>query len=436
MSNDLKSKTVLWIDSGLFHSFARRVAPEFGKNYYYTPWQSAFPSQKQTRLGEGFPELERVNYPQSIEDEVDLFVFLDLFQSDWQMRLRKQGRRVWGAAAGEDVEIERWEFRQWCLRNGLKQNPAELVTGTDALRAYLKDRKDLFIKLANGQNRGDMETWKWKSALLGTPRLDELAHDLGAFKPDTQFVCEQEQKDAIELGEDLFTVDGQWPDSFMQGMEVKGLGTVGIVKPYAQLPACLKDFNAKIGKVFKADTARGFFSMEGLYNEKREYTPMDPCMRLGSPSNELLQEMFTGWGQTLWDGADGKMTSPKPVAKYGIVAMGYNENSGKSWQPLVYPASSDQWVKLRNPYAIGGKRYAVPQGSPTNIFGVVGVGNTLLDAAKALGKHVKTVDGNQIEIATDALSKMLDVVQKSNKWGATWTTDALPSAEELKKAVG
>lgn len=435
MSDELKSKTVLWVDNGLFHSFAKQVAPEFGKNYYYTPWQSAFPSQKQTRLGEGFPELERCNNPQEIEDEIDLFIFLDLFQSDWQARLRKQGRRVWGAGDSEAVEIDRWTFRKWCLRNGLKQNPAELVTGMDTLKSYLKDRKNLFIKMADGHNRGDMETWKWKSALLGTPRLNELSHDLGAFNADTQFVCEQEQKDAIELGEDLFTVDGQWPDEVMQGMEIKGLGTVGVIKPYSELPQCLQDFNSKVGRVFKSDAARTFFSMEGLYNEDKEYTPIDACMRLGSPSNELMAELFSGWGKTLWDGAEGIMTSPKTVAKYGIVAMGYNEQSGKNWQPVSYPSSSDQWVKLRNPYAIDGKRYAVPQGSPTNLFGIVGIGDTLLDAAIMLGEKVKTVDGNQIEIATDALSKMLDVVEKCNEWGATWTTDELPTAEELKQAV-
>jgi len=433
---NLKDKTVLWVDSGLFHGFARRIAPEFGRNLYYSPWQSAFPSQKQTRLGAGFPELERVNYPQELEDEIDLFVFLDLFHSDWQTRLRKQGKRVWGAGPSEDVELERMAFRLWCQKEGLHTTPAKLAIGTDELRRVLESKKDVYVKLAHGINRGDMETRKWKSKHLGTPWLDQQVYDLGSFKEDTEFLVEDEQKDAIEVGEDLFCVDGQWPDYVMQGMEVKGLGLVGIVKPYAQLPACLRDFNSKLTKVFAADKARTFFCMETLYNQKRECYPMDPCVRLGSPSNELLQEMFTGWGQTLWDGADGKLTSPKPAARWGIVAMVYNEQSGKHWQPLKYPPEADRWIKLRNPYAIGSNRFAVPQGSPTNIAGVVGVGSTLLDAAKAMGEHARLLDGNQIEIATDSISKMLEIIQKSNRWGATFTTDPLPKAEQLKKAVG
>jgi hypothetical protein len=433
---DLKSKTVLWIDSGLFHGFARRIAPAFGRNLYYTPWQSGFPSQKQTRLGEGFPELERCNDPQALEDEIDLFVFMDLFHSDWQLRLAKQGKRVWGAKLAEQVELDRLGFRDWCKRKGMRLSEAKVAKGIDALTAELLPRKTAFVKLANGMNRGDMETWKWKGEHIGTPRLDQLAYDLGSFKQDTEFLVEEEQKDVLELGEDLFSVDGQWPEFIMQGMEVKGLGTVGIVKPYAQLPQCLRDFNAKLAKVLAADQARTFFCMEGLFNQRREYTPMDPCMRLGSPSNELLQELFTGWAETLWWGAEGKLVSPKPAARYGIVAMAYHEDSGKHWQPMSYPPAADRWIKLRNPYALNGKRFSVPQGSPTNVAGVVGIGDTLLAAAKALGEHAKALDGNQLEIATDSLTKMLDIIKRSNQWGATFTADPLPTAEQLKKAVG
>lgn len=438
MNENLRNKTVLWIDNGLFHGFARRVAPYFGKNYYWSPWANGFPSQKQTRLGEGFPELQRMNDPQRHEDEIDLFVFLDLFQTDWQARLRKQGYRVWGAGDGEAIEVDREGFRKWCERKGLPQTPAEYANGTDELRRKLANYDDAFVKLADGRNRGDMETWNWKGKHLSTPRLDQEVYELGSFKEDTRFIIEKKMKNVIELGEDACVVDDQWPDHVMQGMEVKGMGTVGIIKPYKELPKAQLDFNAKLSPVLKADKARTLFCMEGLYTESRKYFPMDPCMRPGSPSNELMASLFTpeSWARTLWDGAAGIMTSPVPCAKYGIVAMAYNENSGKNWQPLSYPKEADKWVFLRNPYALRGKRYAVPQGSPTNLAGVVGTGKTLLEAATALGEHAKMIDGNQLEIATDSLLKMLDIIQTSNKWGATFTTDPLPNVEELKKAIG
>lgn len=438
MAENLKTKTVLWIDNGLFHAFARRIAPQFGKNYYWTPWANGFPSQKQTRLGEGFPELARVNYAQDIEDQVDLFIFMDLFQADWARRLRRQGKRVWAAGSAEDVELDREGFREWAKRAGFPIAPGEYVDGTEKLKTVLPRYKSAWVKMADGHNRGDGETWKWKGEHLGTPRLDEKIYDAGAFKSVTRHLVEAEIDNVIELGEDLYAVGNQWPEYVMQGMEVKGLGTVGIVKRYSELPECLRRFNAALGKVFAADQASTFFCMEGLYNQRKQYFPMDPCVRLGSPSNELMASLFSAesWARALWDGASGTMTSVKPVAKYGIVTMAYNEQSGKNWMPMKYPKEADPWIFLRNPYALGGKRFAVPQGSPTNLAGVVGIGDTLVEAARNVGKHSKMLDGNSLEVATDALSKMLEIIRKSNAWGATFTTDPLPSAEELKKALG
>lgn len=435
---NLKDKTVLWVDNGLFCDFARRIAPHFGENYYWSPWANGFPSQKQTKLGDGFTGITRVNYPQLIEDKIDLFVFLDLFHSDWAQRLRRDGKRVWAAGRGEDVELDREGFREWAKRNGFPLAPGEFVTGTDALRKALPKDESRWVKMADGHNRGDGETWKWKGEHLGTPRLDEKIYDLGAFKETTRFLVEKELKEVIELGEDLFAVRNMWPKHVMQGLEIKGLGTVSIIKPYEDLPDCLKLFNEKLGRVFAGEQSSTFFCMEGLYNQKKEFFPMDPCVRLGSPSNELMAALFdaASWAQTLWDGAEGVMTSPKPVAKYGIVTMAYNEQSGKNWMPLKYPKEADQWIFLRNPYSLHGKRYAVPQGPPTNIAGVVGIGDTLLEAARAVGKHSKMLDGNMLEIATDSLTQMLDAIKKSNAWGATFTRDALPSVEELKKAIG
>lgn len=429
------------MDNGLFHSFARKVAAEIieggGTADYYTPWQSSFPTQRHTRVGEGFPELTRIVHAQADEDKVDCWVFLDLFQPDFQARLRSEGRRVWGAGYGEEMELERWAFKQFCQRNGIRTPPAELFVGLPALREHLEDRKNIYVKLAHGTNRGDMDTKLWKDKHLTTWTFDQLEYDLGAFKETTEFIGEQKLENVIELGEDWVAIDDQWADFGMYAFEVKGLGTVGTVMSYARLPEVLRHVNGKLSKVMRRDSYRGFFSLEGLYNVRREYSATDPCCRLGSPSNELLQEMFTGWPRTIWDGAEGKVTSPVPAkdAGVGIVTMVYSEQSGKNWEPLKYPPSADRWVKLRNPYSINGKRFAVPQGAPTNVAGVVGVGRSLLSAAAALGEHTRQVDGHQIEIATDSLAKMLDIIRKANAWGATFTTEPLPSAEQLKKAM-
>lgn len=438
--DDLSTKTILWTDNGLFHGFIRRLAPFFKHNYYYTPWQSSFASDRQRKLGAGFPNIERVNYPDDIERKCDALFSMDLFQADRARRWRRDGRPVWAAFGAEELELDRIGFRSWAQRRGWTVSPAEYVTGTDALRRYLLGHpgERYVVKLADGYARGDMETWHWKGEQISLPTLNRKVHELGTMGQETRFVVEEFQPDMLELGEDLLTVDGAMPDQVMQGMEVKGLGTIGIIKPYAQLPACLKKFNEDLAKVFAGERARTVFCMEGLYGKDGRYKPMDPCIRPGSPSNELIATLFTpkSLARTFWDGAHGVMTSPERAYKYGIVAMAYSEQSGTDWQPLKYPKEADEWVFLRNPYALAGKRYAVPQGSPTNIAGIVGAGMTLLDAAEALGEHAKMVDGNQIEIATDALLQMREIIERSNQWGATFTTDPVPSVEQLKRAIG
>lgn len=432
---DLSTKTVRFVDNGVFTSFARKIAPAFKHATYWTPWASSFPKSKYLRVGEGFPEMDRIKYVLQDEDEVDLWVFFDTFHADLQEALVKRGARVWGARYGEEIELLRWEFKQHAETLGLLTPSAELVTGTTELRKELKGKEGKYVKLANGYERGDMETWKWKNEHISTPRLDERVYDLGAFQEEIEFIIEDEIKDSIEIGEDLFTIDGQFPDLAMYADEIKGLGMIGTVKPYSKMPPVLLDFNRRMVDTFKNYQYRGFFSLEGLYDKKQKYRVTDPCCRLGSPSNELLQELFTGWPMAFWEGAEGRISQLKQVAKYGFVVMVYSEQSGKHWQALDYPKEIDQWVKLRNGYQIGGNKYAVPQGDPTNIAGIVGIGNTIIEAARHCAENVKQVNGQTIEISLDAIQKSLEVIEKGQSYGIQFTNDALPSVAQLQKAI-
>lgn len=428
---DLSKKHVRFIDNGLFHSFCRKVAPAFGVAEYWSPWAEQFPKSNRTWLGAGFPELERIQYVLKDADDVDLWVFLDVFHADLQVHLAKEGRRVWGARFGEELELERWDFKKFCHTKGILTPPAALVTGTKALREYLEDRENVYVKLAHGDARGDMETRKWKNKHVSEPWLDQVEYDLGAFKEDNEFIVEEEVEDSVEPGEDLFIIDGKYPSLCMLADEVKGLGLVGTVKEYGHMPEPMRELNAKLAPTFEQYQYRGFFSLESLFDKDQRFLVTDPCCRLGSPSNELLQELFGGWPEILWHGAEGVMAEPTQIAKFGFVVMVYSEQSGKNWLPLDYPKEIDQWVKLRNPYALNGKRYAVPQGQPTNIAGVVGIGDTLLEAAQSASEHAAQVNGNQIEISMDAIDKAIEIIEKGESYGTHFTEEHLPTTEEL-----
>lgn len=430
-----RTKRVRFVDNGLFGGFARRVAPAFAKADYFSPWQHQFPSYKRTQLWRGFPEIEVVSDPLIDADEIDLWVFLDVFHAPLQWDLINRGARVWGARSGEELELQRWEFKRLLKRIGLPVGDCDLITGTTRLREFLEDKKDWFVKGDDGHLRGDMETWKWKGKEISTMKLDEIEYDLGCYKERFRFVVEADIPKAVEIGYDGWVIDGNYPSPSMQGIEIKGLGLLGIVKPYDQLTPAVRLVNAALADEFRRHEYRGFMCMEMRKQAAPAPYVLDPCCRLGSPSNEVLQCVLDGWPEILWEGAEGRLVQPKQRAKYGMVAMVYSESSGKNCQPIIYPDKLDEWVILRNGYRDGKYSYSVPQGAPGNIAGVVGIGNTILEAVGKCAEHAREVNGQGIEISLDAIGKALDQIAAGEKYGVKFTQDKLPSEKELKAAI-
>jgi hypothetical protein len=414
---DLKNKTVCVVDNGLFVSFARTLAKDFGRCLYYKPFASAFPKSNDLAPGRGFDELEWCEQPLLLADEIDLWVFLDLYQSGLQVFLRRQGARVWGAGEGEDRELHRWEFKEELKRLGLPVQHCEHVQGLEALRKCLKaTKKTVYVKTS--YVRGDFETFKCSDFSIVEPRLDQLAHVLGAKKETYEFIVEDEIPDAVEVGYDGFTVDGKFPELAMMAYEVKDAGMVGVVKPYQQLAEPVKVVNGKLAPGFKDSGYRGFFSSEIRYTKKKEPFMIDPCCRLGTPSNELLQGLFDNWAQVCWDGAEGVCTTPKAKAKFGCLAMINSEWAINDWLHVQYPRELDDAVKLRFHVRRGEKDYVVPQaiGLP-DVGCVIGTGATLDAAVKQCKERAEAVKGFQVKVNTEAIDKGLDVIKEGERYG-------------------
>jgi hypothetical protein len=156
---------------------------------------------------------------------------------------------------------------------------------------------------------------------------------------------------------------------------------------------------------------------------------------LGTPSNELLQELFDGWPETLWHGAEGRLVSPKPKAKFGCLAVIHSEWAVNDWQSLKYPRELDKAVKLRFHSRIGGKDYVAPQivGIP-DLGCVVGTGNTLLAAISECKQRASEIKGFQVEVSLGSIDKALDVIKEGEKLGVRFGDQPLPSAEQVRKA--
>lgn len=432
---NLKTKTICVVDNGLFVSFARMLAKDFAKVYYACPmWHSSFPRSQQLRVGTGFDDIEYVKFPLSVADKVDRWVFLDLYYSDLQLYLEDNGARVWGARLGEELELYRWQFHNYLKSIGLPTPSSKLVVGFDELRNLLRKEENKFIKTSFV--RGDFETFKHDNYVLSEPRLDEIEHNIGPVKHDYEFIVEDEIPNAVEVGYDGFSVDGEFPSHAMLAYEVKDCGMIGIALPYGKLADPVRLINTRLAPALKGYRYRGFLSTEIRYTKDKRAYFIDPCCRLGTPSNELLQELFDGWGQVLWDGAEGKLTSPVVKNRYAVMAVIGSEWAVNDWQALHYPASLDPFVKLRFHCRIEGKDYVAPQvvGLP-DLGGVVGTGATLLEAIQQCKERSEQIRGYQIKCDLQSLDRAIETIQKGQSYGIKFGDDVIPSREAVRKVL-
>jgi hypothetical protein len=328
-----------------------------------------------------------------------------------------------------------------CQELGLPTIASEQITGMAQLVARLKAREaagqvPVWVKASyRWGGRADLETWKYTSWAINRTRIEQQQYDLGPAGDSYGFMLQDDMPDAVEIGYDGPTVDGRFPKVAMQAYENKGLSMIGTIRPYPMLAEPVRLVNSKLAPVLAEARYRGFFSIETRYGKERKPYPVDPCCRLGSPSNELLQEMLGNWPGVIAAGADGIVVDPTEEARYGMVAMIYSEVSGQNWQELHYPDKLDRWVKLRNPLVQGRARYSVPQGQPQNLAGVVGVGKTLLEAAAMLGEHAKQIKGDRIDVATGSLLDTLKTIEEGQKLGIRFGDQPLPTAEQVRKAL-
>ena len=57
------NKSALVFDHGLGLSIALRLAKDFDKVYYHTPWANGFPRLNSCIIGDGFESIIRTDYP-------------------------------------------------------------------------------------------------------------------------------------------------------------------------------------------------------------------------------------------------------------------------------------------------------------------------------------------------------------------------------------
>lgn len=405
-------KTALICDHGLFQPLAHRLAEDYERVLYFRPWVSSFSSANDFQIGRGYDNVLRVEAYEPYFDDKDVtWVFPDLHFADLQTWLRKQGRAVWGAGHGEELELLRGEVKQLMSEIGLPVKKWTTVDGMEELRDYLKDHENVYVKIS--KFRGICETFCSPSYDLVKPKLDDIEHDLGGLAEVQEFIVEHPVDDATEVGYDGLSIDGVFPKIALCGVEIKDVCYFGKITPYAVLSEQVREVNKKLSPVMKQYGYRGFFSTEiRVAKDKKPYL-IDLTCRHASPAGEALLEIVENMGEVIEGGANGELVELKPRGNFVAQAMLLSDFAIGNWLPISIPENIRQHVHLYHSCRINGMEYVVPTGADMPQIGsVTAYGETPQQAIKLCQQYVKKIEAFGLKDNTD---KMADAQKELEK---------------------
>ncbi len=426
---NLSDKTCMVIAHPLFVELAVRLARDFGKVYYWNPGADAtFPTMQQGEVGFG---MEGVNIVESwaTKKDVDLYVFPDLYQAALQVHLEEQGKRVWGARNGEEMEIYREVSKKLMEQEGLPVAPWKMLRGMAALRTHLQTHKDQHVKI--NKYRGNFETFFAQDYDLVLPKLDEIAHGLGPLQSVAEFMVEDDLPDCVEVGVDGYCVDGQYPKDTLTGIEVKDLGYVGEFVAWAGIPEPLRRWNEAMAPHFARYGYRGFLSNEIRIGADHEPYMIDACCRAGSPPNELYQEFYTNLSEIIWEGAAGNLVEPEPIAKFGAQVIGKSEWASNNPQPVAIDPKWRRNVKLYNAVCIDGNYCVLPQDdNMSECLSIVGWGDTIDVALGMVEEASEGVRAYGLKIPKGSSQEAIEEIARLGEMGVSPFTIEQPTKKE------
>ena len=413
--SDTSTKSVAVIDNGIFSELPRTLAESFGHVWYTSPWVSGFPFSAHLEIGEGDEKVERIDDFHSIIEDCDLFVFPDIYQGPAQEYLQSIGKRVWGSRDGDDLEIYREDAKKHFADLGISQGPYEAIKGMAAVRKYVKehDKEKLWIK--GNKARGDFESFSIEGYDLGKSKLDDIEARLGPVAESMTYIVEPNLKDTLDLAIDTHCIDGQYPATAVLGTEEKGECYVGEVRPWAKMPAKLRDIYARLAPTFKSYGYRNFLSLESRADQKHIYL-QDPCCRAGSPPAELQLNWIKNLSDILWLGSTGKMVEPEYKGKFGVELIVHSDWADNHPLMVDFPQEYRNKIKFRYNSDFDGKTWILPQGAGPRIAAVVSYGDDLHSCMEECKEISGSLKGIQVEAFTRSFPIIEEKIGKLKEW--------------------
>lgn len=412
----------LVVDAGLFVHVARRLAREFSRVYYWSNWETAFPRFKDDVVGDGYPEIIRIESVESVLDEIDLAVFPDIGYSSLQKQLVARGIPVWGCRDADELEARRGKFIEVLKTTGLPVPQVEKIKGVTNLRLYLADNPDQYIKVDT--YRGDFETFHFRSMDEDENILDDIAAKLGPLKENLTFWVFAPIDTEIEDGIDTYCVDGQWPETIIHGMESKDKAYIGAFQKFADCPPETRGVNEAFSPILKQYGYRSMFCTEVRITKEGESYFIDPTCRFPSPPSQCLCEMIRNLGEIIWHGANGILVEPEQTAKFGAQAIFHVDRD--HWGVFKIPKEIEQWVKISFSCQSNGLICVPPDPQGVAEIGwCVGIGDTIEGSIDHLREIVDQMPAG-VNVEFGSLTDLLKELKTAKEVGIELTTQEIP----------
>lgn len=425
MSEDLSSKCFCVLDHfGLFVGLAQRLSKSGARVLYCTP-VDRYDRLNEAVIGVGMEGIEWVEEVWDKKKEIDAFVFPDIRHNGLQNELRSQGFPVWGSQQGMDLEQSRHFFLSKLKELGLDVPPHETVVGISNLKAFLKEKTDIWIKVSKW--RGTWETSHWRSWSQDSHNLDSWAVKFGGKKERVQFICFPKIETDLEIGADTYCVDGQWPSQMLHGIEKKDAAYFSAVTQREDMPQQIIPIIEAFSPYLKEVGYRNQWSMEVRVTDTENFF-IDATTRGGLPStNSFLAAKNTA--EVIFNGANGDFVEIDYGFKFSAECMVTGKCNDGEWSTAELEPEVQENLLAQQCCAEEGQLWYPPfEGSGNHLGWLRAVGETPKEVLEKMNELADALpDG--VEAQVEELADVIREIESEQEQGIKFTDVEMPNPD-------
>ena len=412
------------MDYGTFLPLAETLSQTYKRVLYHSPFEQEYRNVHDCIIGTGIEGIERCDeyLEPSLVSDIDLLIVPDIGYSSLQQYFKSIGKAVWGSMGASDLELYRTRFISLLDELKLPSVPSVKLTGISSLRSHLKEVQDKWIKI--NRFRDNMETWQHHDYAQSKPYLDELESDLAGVSEYVVFIVQDNLPDAIEVGYDGFSVDGEYPGQSFQGYEKKNELYIGALLKAGNLPEEILSINHALSPVLREYSYRNFIATEIRIVDGTPYF-IDPTMRLAGQTMEHQLESCTNLADLIWHGANGNLIEPVFTHHFAAEATLHYTGACTESRCLVIPESVRKWVKCYGYYVVDDATWFTPRKND-EIGVVLGLGDSVEDAIQHLHDNLDLLKDCPVSAHTEGFIELAEQINDAEAEGITFSEQKPP----------